>query len=136
MYGFWLFQANGDRNVDTKEGKVSTNKPAATAKSQLERVLKAVRPQGIGIYSRPAGDSKTRNQAEPLGLSPKKFREGDIRNHGSQANQSRSGWHHRRRARWPHRAWRRNQQPARKREKSGFRRQKEACARHEERHDD
>ncbi len=27
--------------------------------------MKAVRPQGIGIYSRPAGDSKTRNQAEP-----------------------------------------------------------------------
>ncbi len=25
MYGFWLFQANGDRNVDTKEGKVTAS---------------------------------------------------------------------------------------------------------------
>ncbi len=53
MYGFWLFQANGDRNVDTnvdtKEGKVTASLGVLTHYNMLlnEAIYELLADKGI-----------------------------------------------------------------------------------------
>ena len=49
MYGFWLFQANGDRNVDTKEGKVTASLGVLTQYNMLlnEAIYELLADKGI-----------------------------------------------------------------------------------------
>jgi hypothetical protein len=59
MYGFWLFQANGDRDVDTKEGKVTASLGVLTHYNMLltEAIYELLADKGNCLQGRGNGAS-------------------------------------------------------------------------------